>query len=59
MESICRRQNKCKPKIENCFKKGRNHSGKRKNAGSQHFLLFPQCFKNASFPKSLKVGTVW
>ena len=24
-----------------------NIVGKRENAGSQHFLLFPQCFQNA------------
>ena len=30
--------------------------GKGENAGYQHFLLFPQCFLNASFPGSLKSG---
>ena len=29
------------------------------NAGYQHFLLFPQCFQNLSFPKVLKVRIVW
>ena len=27
--------------------------------GSQHFSLFPQCFQNATFSRSLKVGIVW
>ena len=38
--------------VENILRKG-------ERAGSQHFLLFPQSFQNASFSKSLKVGTVW
>ena len=32
---------------------------KEENAGYQHFLLFPQCFRKVSFSKSLKVETVW
>ena len=36
-----------------------NIVGKGENAGYQHFLLFPQCFQNASFSGSLKVGIVW
>ena len=32
--------------------------GKGKNAGYQHFLLFPQCFRKLSFPEMLKVGIV-
>ena len=36
-----------------------NMVGKGENASNQHFLLFPQCFQNASFLKSLKVGIVW
>ena len=33
---------------------------KGENAGYQHFLLFPQCFRKASFlGGSLKVGIVW
>ena len=36
-----------------------NILGKGENAGYQHFLLFPECFKK-SFPQgSLKVGNVW
>ena len=35
-----------------------NIVGKGKNAGYQHFLLFVECFQNASFPGSLKVGIV-
>ena len=33
--------------------------GKGENAGYQHFLLFPQCFQNASYTGLLKVVTVW
>ena len=36
-----------------------NIVGKEENAGYQHFLLFPQCFQEASLPGSLKVGIVW
>ena len=36
-----------------------NIVGKGKNAGYQHFLLFPQCFQKASDTGSLKVGIVW
>ena len=36
-----------------------NSVGKGKNAGYQHFLLFPQCFQRASFSRLLKVKIVW
>ena len=36
-----------------------NNVGKGENAGYQHFLLFPECFKKASFEGSLKPGMVW
>ena len=36
-----------------------NIVGKGENAGYQHFLLFPECFQNTSFPWSLKVGIMW
>ena len=36
-----------------------NIVGKGENAGYQHFLLFPQCFENASFPDASKVVIVW
>ena len=29
------------------------------NAGYQHFLLFPQCFRNDSIPDLIKPGIVW
>ena len=32
-----------------------NIEGKGENAVYQHFLLFPQCFQNASFTEVLKV----
>ena len=39
-------------KVENTVEKG-------KNAGFQHFLLFPQCFPKPSSSGSLKVGILW
>ena len=33
--------------------------GKGKNAGSQHFVLFPQYFQKATFSGSSKVKTVY
>ena len=36
-----------------------NIVGKGENAGYLYFLLFPQCFQNASFSELLKVGIVW
>ena len=36
-----------------------NIVGKGENAGYQHFLLFPQCFQEAFYSGSLKVGIVW
>ena len=41
------------------FDKVENIVGKGENAGYQHFLLFPQCFQQASFSKSFKVEIVW
>ena len=41
------------------FDGGRKHCGKRRNAGYQHFLLFPHCFQKASFLGSLKLGINW
>ena len=35
--------------------KEENIMGKGENAGYQHFLLFPQCFLELSFPEVLKV----
>ena len=36
-----------------------NNVGKGENAGYQHFLLFPQCFQEASFQRLLKDGIVF
>ena len=36
-----------------------NIVGKGEYAGDKHFLLFPQCFQQLSFPEVLKVGIVW
>ena len=38
--------------VENILEKG-------KNAGYQHFLLFPKCFQKPPSAKSLKVWIVW
>ena len=39
-------------RVENIVEKG-------KDAGYQHFLLFPQCFQKASFPRPLKDWIAW
>ena len=36
-----------------------NTVGKGKNAGYQHFLVFPQCFPKSTSLGSLNFGTVW
>ena len=36
-----------------------NILGKGENAGSQHFLLFPQCFQRLSVSRLLKLEIVW
>ena len=41
------------------FDSAENIVGKRENAGYQHFLLFLQCFKKASFPDTSKGVIVW
>ena len=35
-----------------------NIVGKGENNGYEHFLRFPQCLQQASFPGSIKVGIV-
>ena len=40
------------------FDRVENTVGKGENAGHQHFLLFPQYFREAIYPGALKVGTV-
>ena len=35
-----------------------NTVGKGENSGSQHFLLFPECFQKSSSSGLLKVGIV-
>ena len=37
-------------KLKFVLEKVDNIAGIGENAGYQHFLLFPQCFENASFP---------
>ena len=41
------------------FDRVENIVGKGENMRFQHFLLFPQCFQNAFYSGSLKVGIVW
>ena len=41
------------------FDRVENIVGKGENVGSQHFLLFQQCFQTPFFSGSFKVGTVW
>ena len=41
------------------FDRAENIVGKGENAGYQHFLLFPHCFRKASFLGVVKVGIVW
>ena len=62
LKSICRQQNKCHWKIENCFESYKilwKHCGKRRKYLVPAFSFFPQCFQKASFLWSLKVGIVW
>ena len=46
-------------KLKFVLRREENIMGKGENAGNQHFLLFPQCFQNASFSGSWKPGIVW
>ena len=45
--------------IISVFDRVENIAGKGENAGYQHFLLFPQCFKKDSFPDASKCVIVW
>ena len=57
--SICRRQYHVANMLISLFDRVENIVGKGENTGYQHFLLFPQCFQNASFSRLLKIRTVW
>ena len=46
-------------KIKFVVERIENMVGKGKNAGHQHFLLFPPCFQRASPSGSLLVVIVW
>ena len=46
-------------KLKSVLERVENIVGKGENAGYQHFLLFPQCFQDATFSMSLTVGIVW
>ena len=41
------------------FQRIQNIAGKGENAGYQHFLPFPQCFRNVPLLELLKVGIIW
>ena len=41
------------------FERLENTVGNAENAGSQHFLLFSECFPKPSSLGSLKVGIAW
>ena len=45
--------------IISVFDRLENIVEKRRNAGYQHFLLFPKCFVKASFPDMSKGVIVW
>ena len=45
--------------IISVFDRVENLVGKGENAGYQHFLLFPQCFIEASFPDTSKGVIAW
>ena len=45
--------------IISVFDSVENIVGKGENAGNQHFLLFPQCFKKTSFTDTSKDVIVW
>ena len=45
--------------IISVFDRVENIVGREENAGYQHFLIFPQCFQNASFPGASKGVIVW
>ena len=46
-------------KLKLALRRVENILGKGENAGYQHFLLFPQCFRKLSHSGSLKVGIMW
>ena len=46
-------------KLKFMFKMVENLVGKGENSGYQHFLLFPQCFQNASYTGFVIVGIMW
>ena len=45
-------------KVKFLLERVENSVGKGENAGYQHFLLFPQCFRKDFYTGSLKVGIV-
>ena len=46
-------------KLKSVFEGIENIVGKGANAGNQHFFLFQQCYQNASYSGSLKVGIMY
>ena len=43
-------------KLKFVLRRVKNIVGRGENAGYQHFLMFQQCFKKSSFPRSINVG---
>ena len=59
IESIRRRKNKCDSKLKFVLGKAKNTVRKGENAGYQHFLRFTQCFRKASFSRSVNLSIMW
>ena len=55
---ICRRQIKVLKMMAFVCDRVETFWEKEKNAGCQHFLVFPQCFQRAFYSGSLRVGIV-
>ena len=58
-ERVGRRQFHIWRKWQKAFQTGRKHSGQRRIARYEQFLLFPQCFLKACFPGASKSVIVW
>ena len=54
IESFCRQQNRCNPKIEICFEKGRKYCGKKRKYWLPAFSLFPTMFSRTVFLRIVK-----
>ena len=50
---------KCYSNLKVFYHRIENIVGREENAGSKHFLLFPQCFRKAFSSSASKVVIVW